>query len=86
MKESSVDFVHLHVHSAYDLQDGAKDNVIDTQSAENIFEMEENAGGYVALKAHCVAYAMISYQMAYLKAHFSTEFNKVVNRNRQTGS
>jgi DNA polymerase-3 subunit alpha len=59
---------------------GATANGIDSQAAAKIFEMAEYAGGWVRLKAHYVAYAMISYQMAYLKAHFPNDFNKVVNR------
>jgi DNA polymerase III subunit alpha len=59
---------------------GATANGIDDEAALNIFEMSEYAGGWVPLKAHCVAYAMISYQMAYLKAHFPNEFNEIVNR------
>jgi DNA polymerase-3 subunit alpha len=42
--------------------------------AENVFELVENFGYYGFNKSHSTAYAFISYQTAYLKAHYPVEF------------
>ena len=41
--------------------------------AEKVFELVENFGKYGFNKSHSTAYAVISYQTAYLKAHFPEE-------------
>jgi DNA polymerase-3 subunit alpha len=46
----------------------------DRQHAEDIFTMLEPFGGYGFNKSHSVAYAIIAYQTAYLKAHYPAEF------------
>ncbi len=43
------------------------------QAAE-IFRLIEEFGGYGFNKSHSTAYALVTYQTAYLKAHYSTEF------------
>ena len=53
---------------------GAIENNIPEASARRIFELIEKFAGYGFNKSHSVSYAMIAYQTAYLKAHYSTEF------------
>lgn len=47
---------------------------IDPKTAEDIFDKMEKFGGYGFNKSHSTAYALISYQTAYLKAHYPLEF------------
>lgn len=53
---------------------GALENGIDRRSAEEIFDIIQKFAGYGFNKSHSAAYAMISYQTAWLKAHFPAEF------------
>jgi DNA polymerase-3 subunit alpha len=57
---------------------GCTKNGIDVKTAETIFEEIEKFAGYGFNKAHSVAYAMISYRTAYLKAHYPVEFMAAV--------
>lgn len=54
--------------------EGAKNNNLPADKAEKIFDLMEKFGGYGFNKSHSAAYALISYQTAYLKAHFPVEF------------
>jgi len=53
---------------------GTKKNKIDPKKAEEIFNLMANFAGYGFNKSHSVAYAVIAYQTAYLKAHYPVEF------------
>lgn len=53
---------------------GAVNNKIPKQKAEEIFELVAKFAGYGFNKSHAAAYAKIGYQTAYLKAHYPTEF------------
>ena len=53
---------------------GCKENNIDENISKSIFDKMEKFAGYGFNKSHSVAYAMLSYQTAYLKAYFPTEF------------
>jgi len=53
---------------------GAALNHIDKEIATRLFDIMESFAGYGFNKSHSAAYAMISYQTAYLKAHFPVEF------------
>jgi len=53
---------------------GAKKNNIEEGQANEIFDLVDKFAGYGFNKSHAAAYAMISYQTAYLKAHFLEEF------------
>ncbi len=53
---------------------GAKENRIDLAKANHIFDLMEKFAGYGFNKSHSAAYALIAYQTAYLKTHYSTEF------------
>jgi DNA polymerase-3 subunit alpha len=53
---------------------GAKEKGIDGRKAEEIFDLIGHFAGYGFNKSHSAAYAMITYQSAYLKAHYPVEF------------
>ncbi len=53
---------------------GTLENNIPSDKAKSIFDLMEKFGGYGFNKSHSAAYALIAYQTAYLKAHFSVEF------------
>ncbi len=54
--------------------DGCKRNQIPERTASRIFDLMEHFSGYGFNRSHSAAYAMISYQTAYLKAHYPVEF------------
>lgn len=51
-----------------------KANKIPKKQAEAIFDNIERFAGYGFNKSHSAAYAIVSWQTAYLKAHYPTEF------------
>ena len=53
---------------------GAEKNKIKPEKASYIFELMEKFAGYGFNKSHSAAYAMVSYQTAFLKAHYPAEF------------
>jgi DNA polymerase-3 subunit alpha len=53
---------------------GCKGNNISENISKSIFDKMEKFAGYGFNKSHSVAYAMLSYQTAYLKAYYPTEF------------
>ncbi len=53
---------------------GAKQKKVEAAKAETIFNLMEKFAGYGFNKSHSAAYALISYQTAYLKANFAREF------------
>ena len=53
--------------------DGAKAKGVAEADAENIFGLLEYFAGYGFNKSHSAAYALITYQTAYLKAHYPAE-------------
>ena len=53
---------------------GALKNNIEAQVAEKIFELIEYFAGYGFNKSHSAAYALLSFQTAYLKARYPVEF------------
>ncbi len=54
--------------------DGAADNGIDKETADEIFDQMEYFAGYGFNKSHSTAYAFLAYQTAYLKYHYPAEF------------
>jgi DNA polymerase-3 subunit alpha len=54
--------------------DGAVKNNVDKSKASSIFDLVAKFAGYGFNKSHAAAYAMISYQTAYLKAHYPVQF------------
>src|SRR6185436_18530471 len=53
---------------------GAIKNGIDKSLAEEIFNLIDKFASYGFNKSHAAAYAIISYQTAYLKANYPLEF------------
>ncbi len=53
---------------------GAHENDFDKQKAAKIFDLMANFAEYGFNKSHSAAYALITYQTAYLKAHYPIEF------------
>lgn len=53
---------------------GVVDNGYDQKDGEKIFELIEEFADYGFNRSHAVAYAMMAYQLAYLKAHFPKSF------------
>jgi len=54
--------------------DGSLKNDVKEEDAVRIFELLEFFAGYGFNKSHSAAYGLITYQTAYLKAHFPVEF------------
>ena len=53
-------------------------NGVDGQTANHIFDLMEKFSGYGFNKSHSAAYALITYQTAWLKAHYPAEFMAAV--------
>ncbi|APE31252.1 DNA polymerase III subunit alpha [Halomonas aestuarii] len=58
--------------------EGCADNGIDKDLAGNIFDLVEKFAGYGFNKSHSAAYALVSYQTAWLKAHYPGPFMAAV--------
>ena len=58
--------------------DGAVKNGHSKTKAEKIFDLMEYFAGYGFNKSHSAAYALITYQTAYLKAHYANEFMSAI--------
>jgi len=54
--------------------EGAQKKKIDAQRATEIFDQMETFARYGFNKSHSAAYALVSYQTAYLKTHYPVEF------------
>ncbi len=54
--------------------DGATKNGVAKAQADNIFELLAKFANYGFNKSHAAAYAIVSYQTAYMKAHYPVEF------------
>jgi DNA polymerase-3 subunit alpha len=57
---------------------GAKEKGIDPKKADYIFELMAKFAGYGFNKSHSAAYGLISFQTAYMKAHYPLEFMAAV--------
>jgi len=58
--------------------EGCEKNGIDRDLAGNIFDLVEKFAGYGFNKSHSAAYALVSYQTAWLKAHYPAAFMAAV--------
>jgi len=58
--------------------DGASEHGVDDDLANYIFDQMETFAGYGFNKSHSAAYAMLSYQTAWLKAHYPAAFMAAV--------
>ncbi|MDA8099120.1 MAG: DNA polymerase III subunit alpha [Nitrospiraceae bacterium] len=54
--------------------DGAKKLGVDLKKAESIFDLMAQFAEYGFNKSHSAAYALVTYQTAYLKAHYPVEY------------
>jgi DNA polymerase-3 subunit alpha len=54
--------------------EGAVKRGVDAKQAEFIFDLMEKFAGYGFNKSHSAAYALLTYQTAYLKAHYPAAF------------
>ena len=59
-------------------QDGASERGVEDSVATYIFDLMEKFAGYGFNKSHSAAYALISYQTAWLKAHYPAAFMAAV--------
>ncbi len=59
-------------------EEGAIKNGVDGELAMKIFDLVEKFAGYGFNKSHSAAYALVSYQTLWLKAHFPAEFMAAV--------
>ena len=57
---------------------GAEKRGVDKTTATHIFDLMEKFAGYGFNKSHSAAYALLSYQTAWLKAHYPSEFMAAV--------
>jgi DNA polymerase-3 subunit alpha len=57
---------------------GASERGIPAERADALFDLIEKFAGYGFNKSHAAAYALLSYQTAYLKAHYPAEFMAAV--------
>ena len=58
--------------------DGAVANQVEEATATYIFDLMEKFAGYGFNKSHSAGYALVSYQTAWLKAHYPAEFMSAV--------
>ncbi|MEW5248741.1 DNA polymerase III subunit alpha [Microbulbifer discodermiae] len=58
----------------FTFEEGAKEQGVDPQLAIKIFDLVEKFAGYGFNKSHSAAYALVSYQTAWLKAHYPAQF------------
>lgn len=73
-----------------DFLSGSVKNGFDRDKASRLFDLIEKFGGYGYNKSHAVAYAMISYQMAFLKANtplffYTSLLDNVIGDSNRTG-
>ena len=58
--------------------DGAVGRGIEEELASNLFDLMEKFAGYGFNKSHSAAYALLAYQTAWLKTHYTAEFMAAV--------
>lgn len=59
-------------------REGAARHGLDAHKADRIFDLMEKFAGYGFNKSHAVAYSLVAYQTAWLKAHYPAEFMAAV--------
>ncbi|HEX4479355.1 MAG TPA: DNA polymerase III subunit alpha [Rudaea sp.] len=59
-------------------REGAAQNGVDERKADAVFDTMEKFAGYGFNKSHAAAYALVSYQTAWLKTHYPAEFMAAV--------
>jgi len=71
------DAIEMAKHRAK-FREGAAANGIDETRADAVFNLMEKFAGYGFNKSHAAAYALVSYQTAWLKTHHPAEFMAAV--------
>ena len=71
MAKKQVDLMYSHREKFIM---GACDRGVDLGTATRVFDLIEKFGGYGFNKSHSTAYAYVSYQTAYLKANYPSEY------------
>jgi len=66
--------------------DGAAGQGVDAELATHIFDLVEKFAGYGFNKSHSAAYALVSYQTAWLKAHHPASFMAAVMSSELTNT
>ena len=61
-----------------DFLEGARKQDVDERIARGIFDQMEKFAGYAFNKAHSAGYALLTYQTAWLKAHYPAHFMSAV--------
>ena len=75
MEEERRNFIHGLVNEKGEVEiDGCVRRGVDERTAESIFQEMESFASYAFNKSHAAAYAMVSYQTAYLKCKFPKEY------------
>lgn len=64
--------------------DGCVKHGIDKEIAENLYNSMQDFAQYSFNKSHAACYALIAYETAYLKAHFSSEFMAALMTSEQS--
>ena len=67
-------FIHGLTENGKKVIDGAVARGVDEKSANKIFDEMAEFAKYAFNKSHAAAYAVVSYETAYLKAHYPAEF------------
>lgn len=73
MEEERIKFVHGYHKNGLDIP-GCIENGISKDTAETIYGQMKDFAKYAFNKSHAAAYAAVSMQTAYLKAHYPLEF------------
>ena len=75
MEEERKNFIHGLVNEKGEVEiDGCIRRGVDERTAQSIFGEMESFASYAFNKSHAAAYAMISYQTAYLKCKYPKEY------------
>ncbi|MDR1976407.1 MAG: DNA polymerase III subunit alpha, partial [Campylobacteraceae bacterium] len=66
-----------------DFADGAAKNGFDRRKSEELFDLIVKFAGYGFNKSHSAGYAMLTFQTAWLKAHYTQEFMAAILTSKQ---
>ncbi len=58
----------------FEFMSGCAENGVNQKTAEELFDLVSRFGGYGFNKSHAVAYGLVAYQTAYVKAHWPLYF------------
>lgn len=66
--------------------EGAKQNGIDSSTAEKVYQYIYEFANYGFNRAHAVVYSTLAYQLAYLKVHYPLEFYQALLNNGRSNT